>query len=255
LITDFSEKKLREYLRPGERVLVRFGHGLGDTIMFMPLLDRLRKLFPETTIDLYVECGQEAIWESVPDKDADGYDHVFSLDFPMSEGSGMTKPGKCCIAELGISPSCELARLPDCDSPLVGVHFQGTALPGSVGCPEPVAEQIWREVLAAGKQPIETHFRHTFHNPVNERFEFIDCGVRECQPTLPNLFGLLQRCYAFVGVASGPFIAALSTMPRRCLYLQNRHPIETYTPHDVVTVDVNDYEEGSVQRWLTGLSD
>lgn len=253
MITDFREKRLREYLRPGQRVLIRFGHGLGDTIMFMPLLDRLRKMFPETQIDLYVESGQEEIWESVADKDAPGYDYVFSLDFPMAEGGPMTKPGKCCADELGIYPSCELAKLPECDSPLVGVHFQGTALPGSVGCQYAVAEQVWREILAAGKQPIETHFEHQWHNPANERFGFIGCHVRECEAKLRNLFGLLQRCYAFIGVASGPFVAALSIMPERCLYLQNRHAIETYTNLEVPVADVNDYREGTVLEWLNRL--
>ncbi len=255
MITDFSEKKVAEYLHPQQRVLIRFGHGLGDTIMFMPALDELRHQFPDTQIDLYVETGQEEIWESVEDKDAEGYDLVFSLNFPMAAGTGLTKVGKCCIEELGIEPVTGLADLPNCDSPLVAVHFQGTALPGAVGCPDAIVEQVWAEVLAAGRMPIEAHFEHVFHNPENTKPACVTASMRECQPRVSSLIGLLQHCYAFIGVASGPFVVAASVMPDRCFYLENSHPLETYTDIDMAWADVNDYREGSVAAWLTSLTD
>ena len=37
-----AEKKLVDYLAPGQKVLIRFGHGLGDTLMFIPLLEALK---------------------------------------------------------------------------------------------------------------------------------------------------------------------------------------------------------------------
>ncbi len=254
MITDFAEKKLAEYLHPQQRVLIRFGHGLGDTIMFFPALDELRRQFPDTHIALYVESGQEELWGQERDKDADGYDLVFSLDFPMSEGTDVTKVGKCCIEELGIAPVAGLAALPDCDSPLVAVHFQGTALPGSVGCPDAIAAQVWAEVLSAGKMPLEAHFEHVFHNPANTKPACVTASMRQCQPRVSSLIGLLQRCYAFIGVASGPFVVAASVMPDRCFYLENEHPLETYTDLDIPRADVNDYEEGSVLAWLTSLA-
>jgi len=254
MITDFSEKKLAEYLQPGQHVLIRFGHGLGDTIMFMPCLDSLRALYPQTHIDLYVESGQEEIWASVSDKDAEGYDIVFSLDFPMSEGGELTKPAKCCVDELGIPPVTAVAQLPTCESPLVAVHWQGTALPGSVNVPEAIAAQIWGEVLAAGKQPLEAHFQHVFHNPVNAQYPCVTATMRECQPRLSSLFGLLQRCHAFIGVASGPLVAAMSIMPDRTLYLENQHKVSSYTQLDIPSLNVNEYQEGAVLQWLTSLT-
>lgn len=254
MITDFSQKKLAEYLEPGLHVLIRFGHGAGDTIMFMPCLDSLRALYPQTHIDLYVESGQEEIWASIADKDAEGYDFVFSLDFPMSEGSALTKPAKCCVDELGIPPVTAVAALPACESPLVAVHFQGTALPGCVSAPDGVAAQIWGEVLSAGKQPLEAHFEHVFHNPVNTRYPFVTASMRQCEARLINLFGLLQRCHAFIGVASGPFVAALSIMPDRTLYIENQHKVSSYTELDIATVNVNDYQEGAVAEWLMTLT-
>lgn len=253
MITEFKDKKLAEYLEPGGKYLVRFGHGLGDTIMFMPIYDALVEAYPDCQIDLYVESGQEEIWKSVPDKDAPGYDEVFSLDFPMAIGSGITKPAKCCIDEVGIEPFTALAQLPDKASPLVGVHFQGTALPGSVGCPENVAQQIWNEVLECGKVPIECHFEHLFHNPENKKFWFISNHVRNCMANLHNLIGLIRHCGAFIGVASGPWVAALSIMPERTLYLEKSHKVETYTDIEAARVDILNYQSGNIKQWLESL--
>ena len=256
MITDFRDKKLVEYLEPGQRVLIRFGHGLGDTIMFMPILDDLRRKYPDVAFDLYVECGQEAIWESVPDKDAPGYDHVFSLNFPMSEGSGITKQQRCCLDEVGITPpAAEFGALPACASPLVCCHFQGTALPDSVNCPPETAEAIWNEIVEAGKVPMECHFRHVFHNPRNAPFRFAHNHVRHCEASVRSLVGLLQHSFAFVGVASGPLVAACSIMPQRVLFLSNRHELGAYTQADIPTVDVTQtYAAGAVRAWLGGLS-
>lgn len=253
MITNFQEKKLIEYLKPGGKYLVRFGHGLGDTIMFMPILDSLRNTYSDCQIDLYVESGQEEIWESIEDKDAPGYDEVFSLDFPMAEGSDLTKPGKCCIEEVGIEPIVGIASLPEKPSPIVSVHFQGTALPGSVGCPEEIAAQIWQEITDFGKIPIECHFEHMFHNPVNIKFGFIDNTVRRYRANLSNLLGLVKHSWAFIGVASGPLLVALSIMPERTLYLEKHHKLECYTQLTAARANIFNYESGSILRWLDTL--
>ena len=44
MIRDYKDKKLSEYLEPGQKVLIRFGHGLGDTIMFIPALEKLTEI-------------------------------------------------------------------------------------------------------------------------------------------------------------------------------------------------------------------
>ena len=152
MIENYKDKKLVEYLKDDQKVLVRFGHGLGDTILWYPCFEKLKQSYPKVHFDLYVESGQEEVFESIADKDAEGYDHVFHLDFPMSEGSELTKMAKCCKEEIGIEPpEQEIAKLPSCESPFVAVHFHGTALPGSVGCPEEIAKQIWQEVKILGK--------------------------------------------------------------------------------------------------------
>ncbi len=256
MITDFREKKLAEYLEPDQKVLIRFGHGLGDCLMFMPVLAALRERYFRTQIDLYVECGQEEIWESVPDKDASGYDLVFSLDFPMSEGDlSLTKAEKCCRDELGIPPVSGWAPLCDFASPLVGVHFQGTALPGSVNWPEDAARQVCTEIKDFAMLPIECHFEHVFHNPVNAQYPFLGASARECRATLPNLFGLIQQCRFFIGVASGPWCAAMSLLPhRRILLLEKNHRLESYMREPAARLRLDDFQEGQVTAWLNSLT-
>ena len=253
MITNYKEKKLVEYLTDNQKVLIRFGHGLGDTLLFMPIFDKLKELYPNIQFDLYVESGQEEIFKSIKDKDAHGYDHVFHLDFPMSEGSNTTKPDKCCRDEIGIEPITDVAKLSSYDSPLVAVHFSGTALPDQVGCPEEIAIQIWKEIKEAGFIPIECHFEHCWHNPVNKKYSFINASVRDSIPKIKSLIGLLQHSKAFIGVASGPFVTALSVMPERMLYLEKKHKVHNYTSKDIPTIYINNYQSGSVKDWLLKL--
>ena len=256
MITDFSQKKLVEYLVPGQKVLIRFGHGWGDTLMFIPILERLRRLYPETIIDLYLECGQEEIFKSYPEKDSKEHDLIFSLDFPMSEGSGLLKAEKCARDEIGLDESYEEAfvDLPKKESPFVAVHFHGTALPGSVGCHEDKARIIWQDIIDAGKIPIECHFEHIFHNPINAKFGFVDNNVRKCQANLHSLIGLIQHSFAFVGVASGCFVTALNAAPERTMLLEKNHKLTDYTRDSrPQSLSIDAIQSGMVKKWLGGL--
>jgi len=93
-----------------------------------------------------------------------------------------------------------------------------------------------------------------FHNPINKKFPFIDLSVRNYRANLANLIGLIQRCWAFVGVASGPFVAAMSVMPERTFYLEKYHKLETYTSLEIARADILKYDKGSVIRWLETLA-
>ncbi len=253
MIESFKETKLVEYLKPGMKTLIRFGHGWGDTQMFMPAYKKLVETYPDVHFDLYLECGQEEIFKSYPDKDSKEHDLIFSLNFPMSEGTDLTKSEKCCVEELGIPPINGVARLPLKQSPIVLCHFQGTALPNRVNWPEGVAQQIWEEITESGKIPMECHFEHCFHNPVNSKYGFITNTVRGSKADLHNLIGLIQHSYAFIGVASGPFITAMSVMPERTMYLERTHKLEAYTRKQVKKIDVMNYQDGSIKIWLNSL--
>lgn len=253
MITNFKDKKLVEYLKDNQRVLIRFGHGWGDTQMFMPIIYRLRETFSQNQIDLYVESGQEEIFDSIKDKDDPNYDCVFSLDFPMAEGSPITKAEKCCVEEIGIEPFTQTIKFKQYENPLVCVHFNGTALPESVGCPADVAERIWREIEQAGFIPIESHLEHQFHNPANAKFEFVSRHVRDIKPSLSKLISLIQHSFAFIGVASGNLITAFNINPQRTLYLEKHHKFENYYRYPVAKVNILDYKDGTVRNWLETL--
>jgi hypothetical protein len=254
-IENFQDKKVTEYLQDGQKVLFLAHNGLGDTIMWLPSYEKLKKDYPNIDFHLYVESGQEELWGDERNKDSQDYDLVFSLNFPMAEGSDMTKAEKCCNEEMGIElPTQEFAILPNCESPFVAVHLQGTALPGSVNCPEETARQIWQEIKDFGKIPIECHFEHMWHNGSNAKYGFIDVSVRGYQAKISNLIGLIQRSFAVIAVASGPFVVAMATMPERTLYLEKNHPLKTYTKRtDIKKVIINEYKTGMIKEFLDNL--
>ena len=112
---------------------------------------------------------------------------------------------------------------------------------------------IWNEIIQAEKIPMECHFEHIFHNPVNRKYDFINSTVRGSTSKLSNLIGLIQHSFAFIGVASGPFITSLSVMPARTFYLEKHHKLENYTRLVLPKVDVMNYRNGVVKEWLTNL--
>ena len=254
IIAEYTKKKLVEYLKPDMMILIRFGHGWGDTLMFIPILTKLRSEYPDIKFDIYLENGQEKIFETYPDKNNGSHDLVFHLDFPMAEGTGLTKQEKCCKDEIGIDWKANaLPKVDSQASPFVAVHFQGTALPDSVNCSKEVAYKIWDEIIGFGKIPIECHFEHGFHNPVNKKYSFIDRSVRDCKANLKSLIGLIQHSFAFVGVASGPFITALCEIPERTLFIESKHKLSDYTKENIKKIDCNNYEDGLVKQWLNML--
>lgn len=254
MIDNFKEKKLVEYLKDGQKVLIRWGHGLGDTILWLSAYEKLKELYPKVDFHLYVESGQEELWGDEKDKDSKNYDLVFSLNFPMAEGSDLSKVEKCCKEEMGIEfPEKEVLELLKSESPFVACHFQGTALPGSVNCSEEIARQIWQEIKDFGKIPIECHFEHCFANPINKKYSFIDVSVRGYQAKVSNLIGLIQHSFATIAVASGPFVIALSVMPERLIFLEKNHSLKTYTKKNIKTVKIQEYKSGEVTEFLKTL--
>jgi hypothetical protein len=183
------------------------------------------------------------------------YDLVAMITFPMSEGQeALTKGEWCCKHELGIEPVFGHGALSSGVNRLVAVHFQITCLPGSCNPDRDTAERIWNDILEAGWIPLETHFQHLFHNPVNQRFDFVDASVRRARPRVSSLVGLLRTCGAFVGVVSGNFHVALSVLPPgRVLLLEKDFTAPMFTKNNIARVKINPYEAGSVKKWLMEL--
>jgi len=265
LIRNYDRDKIADILRKEkpQRVCLIFWHGLGDLVMFIPCLEQLRKLFPDIEIDLALQkgVGQEylapdAILISNANQDIDGYDFTFQIHFPMVEHmKGLwTKAEWCCMQELGIDRVSYYPQLPQGQSKLVACHFQATALPKPINPDEATAKQIWQEIIDAGFIPIESLFKHTYFNPVNKKFDFIDSHVRAVPASIEKLIGLLQSCFASICVASGNLPISLSIMPQRTIYLEKEYPIACYTKEKIASVNINDYKKGSVKECLCTMA-
>lgn len=257
--------KLSEHLDTGKfkTVLLPFFHGVGDVVMVLPIVNALRARYPEIKIDLGLCRGldQETF---VPDAillDGDwrekaltlGYDLVFPLNFPIERPGdlSLTKAEISCIEEVGIDPVC--GHLPLRAKKLVGVHFQMTSVPWVANADKEIAQVIWNDIKEAGFVPIETHFVHCFHNPANERYDFIDTHVRACAPRIDTLMALLGSCHAFVGVVSGNFHMALSVLgPQRVMLLEKDLRREHFTKHPIKTANLLDYH-GEVKEFLKAV--
>lgn len=262
IIRDYRGKKLVQYLKPGMKVCVKFVHGLGDTVGFIPLFEKLKKLYPQVNFSLHTELGQEELFGEVSDNEND-YDIVFVLNFPCSEISNdsnpkITKVGKCAKEEIGIDWSSsdeDLWKLNNYKSPLIAVHFNSTCLPSVVGCNESFSKQVWEHIRDAGLIPIETHFLHCNANLQNKKYSFIDNNVRSYRCNIANLIGLLQHCSGFVGVGSGNFHCAAQLYYNKCLYIKTAYDVKCYYQHEnILSMDCHKpFDQGIWNEWLNRI--
>ena len=274
-IWEGEKSKLSDHIREikPKRVLLIFWHGLGDLIMFLNPFEALKKEFPYVIFDLAVQNGlgfnevtadlqdtnvlfiDGSFFNNLPDN---LYDIVADIDFPMSEGQiELTKGEYCCRHELGIDPVNGHKKLTQGKNRLIGIHYQITCLPDAANPDEATAKQIWDDVLEAGFIPIEMHFQHVFHNPVNKMFPFIDCTVRRVKPQVSTLIGLIEQCAGAICVVSGNLHVALSVLPdSRIFFLQKHFKLESFTKRtDIARASIMPGEyKGEVNEWLKTLN-
>ena len=57
LVTEYRGNKVTDYFRKERprKVCLVFWHGLGDLVMFITTFYKLRRLFPDTTIDIALQ--------------------------------------------------------------------------------------------------------------------------------------------------------------------------------------------------------
>jgi len=267
LIVDSNDgKKLVEYLDTGEykKVLLPSWHGVGDLVMFMAPIGYLKKLYPNIQIDVGLAKGlQEEVFfkdaillegdwrESLKTSD---YDLIFACNMPLEDSNNTTKTKAevCCEKELGIPPIWGHLHIKH--KPIVGIHFQNTSVASVANCPEPIAQQIYKEIWEADCIPIETLFRHGFHNPTNEKYACIENHCRDWPPYLDTLIALLGHCDYFIGAVSGNFHLALSLLPyQRVALIENKLRAGNFTKFPIKTFDINNYKDGEVKEWLLSM--
>lgn len=263
-----TDQTLKDHIEElsAKKVLLPYGHGLGDLIMFIEPYKKLREFFPEVefTLALQKGLGFQTLDNDIVgnvlytdnlayDEDTDEYDIIADIDFPMNEGqTELTKGQYCCVHELGIPPNEVIYPKLKCSrNRLIAIQFHITCLPGACNPDRDVAEQIWNDVLEMGYIPIEMHFSHVFDNPENKKFDFIDSTVRRSQPQICSLVGLIEQCAGIISVVTGNLhIAIANKQPERIFFLEKDFKLGSFIKNDkIARVDVREYK-GEVKEWL-----
>ena len=258
----FKVEEMLGTMPTGQAALIVFWHGVGDLLMFLPVFCNLRERFPQLKIDLGIQpgVGHLELWPDAVElweKDFTvDHAYAFVINFPMVEGGNkMTKAEYCSRFEIGHEPhDLNLPHVSAIDNRLVGVHFQGTCLPGSTNPSPEIAEKIWKDLLAEGYVPFDMHFVHNFHNPVNVPLPWASRNCRDLVPSLTLLRSLIGSCFAFIGVASGPFVLAACMSPNRAIYLQKGHDASCYFHNFSNIIDLQKYDEKERDKMLNMLA-
>ena len=253
-VRDFRNKKVVDYLNTGEykRVLFVFHHGLGDSVMWQPVFEEIKRLYPELDIHQSLHCGQDKLFSSTYNNGS--YDIVFYLGFPCNEYSKpwLTKAENCCEVEIGIKHPNTVVRINKVfQSPFIGTHYFSTSNPKSYGVPESVARRVHDRILDAGMIPLDTDMRHAWANSSNRKFSWNTCAIDATRADTAVLSGVIQRCAGFCGAASGNLLLATALLPvHKILYLKNKLPLATFTRLPILTIDINNYDSGVFDEWL-----
>lgn len=262
IVNNFAERKIVDYLKTGQykKVLIRFHHGLGDTVLFYASggIDKLREMFPDIEIAFHTALGQEEIFGTV-DNDVTHYDIVFEPRMPLSEWDKdpWNKAEKCLHVEFGIP--VELGRsvwkLPhEYGNRLIGFHFHSTCMK-NLTVKEDSALKVWQYVQNKGFVALSTHMRHKNNHTALYRFE--SSNVIDEPARVSKLFGLIKACAGFAGTASGNFHSALALLPpEKILFLKTDFDVNRITHLPIRQIDVRDAHKidfGIVDAWLADV--
>lgn len=244
--------KLASLMHDGIKVCLVFPHGMGDIVMFRPVLNKLRDDYPNATIHMMTK----STLKELDDHDEDMvYDVSFWLDYTVATSGhpGFTKNTLCCANELGIQPPMD--DLPIAKggfrSPWVGVgctsismpHYQPTAYECS---------EVNRGILDAGLIPLDLSFNtgdYAFP-PVSP----MACDVRKVRGNYAMLAGAVERCFAFIGTFTGSFHVAQSLLPGRTLLLCPRAmEWQRLFRREPLCVNMRDITAKAITDWLKSL--
>jgi hypothetical protein len=260
VISSYATKRLTQYLSPGLRVLVKFDwHGLGDMIMFQPLYQRMKELYPDVEWHLKGNKDQQ-YFEETPDAEVD---IEFNITFPetpilVNKGFRLTKPEACAVLELGIpwEPSLEFTWNPDhwntelrIEENCIGMVFQCNSDP-SKNPPPGLTQLFWQRVKKHGFTPIEVQFCNPNHNSKNGRCAWVDYSCRDFEPTVENVISVLKQCKGFIGVNTGTFCAATCLKGGHVLHLHTRYHFQEFYKRYNPVPEVDCTDPGKID-WKT----
>ena len=255
-----TSKKVSHYINenPTGNYLIVFKHGLGDLLMFYPAFRVLQSMFPKARIDLLTHRGQEGLFDTYDSSIS--YDKTFKMAYPLNDSyPGYTKTAFCCFTELGIDPAavkddCVMA-LPKYDSPFISLGLCSNCRPFEYGVPRDKAKFIYDTCIDLGYVPIDVHFKTESDNSYNRPIDGIRCSTRDAKTSINNLFGILQRSYAFIGGISGPLYSAIGCLGKERVMLveTRRGEWKRVLKDPCKVVYINDLTPIVISDWLDSL--
>lgn len=251
--------RIRE--NPHASYLLIFPHGLGDVLNAYPCIESLKALFPKTRIDVALKESNQSLKLHTADMKY-SYDFKFVANYyiPSVKFKPLTKNQLFCKMELGIDPPEDLfykKSLGTFTSPIVTLGFHSYCFPVEQGCPLQVAENIAKGVKDAGFLPLLLKFENNVKliEPYNYS-KYIKASTEDCVSNFNNLFGLIERSYAFIGVLGGPMWAAFNLLgPNRCLCLEHMRNCswKHYPDSEKQFIYQFDITAEKVKEWLLNL--
>jgi hypothetical protein len=264
VIKNYTKLKLVDYLKPGQKNLIVYNCGLGDTIMFLPYYKALCNMFPDIKFDL--RADNQSVFFDDYDKSMESYDYVFHLHAIFNERlvmySGFTKPECNCLFEMGIpyDKSLEYSyQLPhekiDGFENVVGISFFNSCFPQYINCRYDVAFRIWDVLKENGFIPIHLFkpiLKGADRNPLNKFYDFIDNTV-DSSYDLRKMINAMSSMRGIAAVATGNFHYSMTVFPEKTLFLKKCFDKRFFTNKKVLCLDTTNPDYGVLSEWINRL--
>jgi len=240
-----------------QKVLINFGHGLGDSAMLTAVIAHLAKYKPNWTIDVYAGRGKHScyfgqvnqVFYEAPDWEP--YQLVFNLDWYECWSTWKDSPGtKTCLClrdKFHIQPDWDLltytinigdeaklradnyiSTLPP-ERPFVLLHYEGNTSQKEKNLQHQHIRDICDFLIDHDYTPVILDWdrrsplvnQTTIFNPDNDNDIWRKAGSGDAE----TLAALIERAALFVGIDSGPSKVSFTTNTPSIAIWVKHHPI------------------------------
>lgn len=251
------------------RVLLKFGHGLGDAVQFTSVVNHLRRHYPEWQLSVQALVGKHSVFYGMVDnvytdrdpRPADTeYDAVHDIAWHECDNSyadsPSTKAERCLREQFGITPEWPLCRYAvrvgtsaldrardylaaiGATGKAVLLHYQGNTACHAKNLTHDVAKIVCDRVMAAGCVPIILDWDGRSPLPNGKTIFCPDASHHLWQGygtgDGETIAALAQLSRLVVAIDSGPGHVAGSTDTTTLVVWTGHHPIHYYAPADNV---------------------